>query len=96
MDIDSVIILEEGTKWELLDKVIYQDQTYFLAEMLDKDSNPLEEYAILKATQENEDYFIEKCEDEQLLVEILKLFTKNFATLIAQLKDEDLINDDEN
>ena len=96
MEIDSVIVLEDGEKCELLDKVTYQENDYFLAETLDNESQPTENYSIIKASKENNEFYIEKEEDEKVLVEVLKLFTKNFAELIANIKEEDLTTEDNN
>ena len=90
MDKNSVITLEDGTNYELLEKINYQDINYFLAEQL-KDDKETGEYAILKEIKENNETFVEKEENEETLLAIIKILTNNFTNIINSLKPEELL-----
>ena len=83
MEENTIITLDDNSKWELLCKVEYEAQNYFLAQ-----SN--ETYEILKETKENNEIYVEKETDENTLLEVFKLLTKEFAHLITNLTFEDL------
>ena len=48
-------------------------------------------YAILKEIKENNEYYVVKEERAEVLLEVLKLLTKEFADNVDSLKVEDLI-----
>ncbi len=83
MEENTIITLDDNSKWELLCKVEYETQNYFLAQ-----NN--ETYEILKETKENNEIYVEKETDENTLLEVFKLLTKEFAHLITNLTFEDL------
>lgn len=91
MEINSVITLEDDLVCDLLDKVEYNNENFFLAEILE-DEKPTGKYAILKETKENEDYYMEKVTDANLLLEVLKLYTEKFAKLVGNITVEELLD----
>ncbi len=91
MDKNSVITLEDGTNYELLEKISYQDINYFLAEKLLAEDKETGEYAILKEIKENNETYVEKEENEDILLTIIKILTTNFTNVINSLKPEELL-----
>lgn len=91
MEENSLIILEDGKRCELLSKVTYNNVNYFLAEQVNENDKPIENYAILKETKENNDYYVEKEENKEILLEVLQLITQKFAKVVGDLKVEDLL-----
>lgn len=91
MEKDNILILEDGLKCELLNRVTFAGNNYLLAEQLDEADEGLGKYAILKEIKENDEYYVAKEEKEEVLLEVLKLLTKEFADNIDTLKVEDLI-----
>ena len=91
MDIQSIITLEDDAAYELLDKTIYQDNTYFLAELVDENEEGMGQYKVFKQIKENDDFYVETEEQEETLFAILKNFNRQFTTELANLKPEDLM-----
>ena len=91
MDIQSIITLEDDAAYELLDKTIYQDNTYFLAELVDENEEGMGQYKVFKQIKENDDFYVETEEQEDTLFAILKNFNRQFTTELANLKPEDLM-----
>ena len=91
MDIQSIITLEDDAAYELLDKTIYQDNTYFLAELVDENEEGMGQYKVFKQIKENDDFYVETEEQEDTLFAILKNFNRQFTTELANLKPEDLV-----
>ena len=48
MDINTIITLEDETKYVLLDKVVKNKKKYFFAIKLDKEDNPSTDYEIFE------------------------------------------------
>ena len=91
MDIQSIITLEDDAAYELLDKTIYQNNTYFLAELVDENEEGMGQYKVFKQIKENDDFYVETEEQEDTLFAILKNFNRQFTTELANLKPEDLM-----
>ena len=91
MEKDNILILEDGLKCELLNRVTLANNNYFLAEQLDETDEGMGKYAILKEIKENNEYYVVKEERAEVLLEVLKLLTKEFADNVDSLKVEDLI-----
>ena len=91
MEINSVITLEDGLIVELLDKVEYQNSNFFLAETLINEI-PSGEYNILKEIKENDEYYMEKETSDEVLVEVLKLFTEKLGKLVGQVSMEEILD----
>ncbi len=88
MNIDSVITLENNVNCLLLEKVEYQNKNYFMSVLLNEEEEPSDEYVIFEEERENDDIFVVKIEDAELLTELLKLFTTKANNLIANLPEE--------
>ena len=85
MKVDSVITLENGVNCLLLEKVNYNNDNYFMAVVLDESEEPSEEYVVLKEIIENNENYVMRVIDENILAELVKLFTKTFGEMVEDL-----------
>lgn len=88
MDINSVITLANDVDVLLLDKVMHENEKYFLAVALNEDKEPTDEYAILKEILEGDKTFVEKLEDPNFLAKLLDLFTYSLKDKVSLLPEE--------
>ena len=87
MKIDSVITLENDVNCLLLEKVNYNNDNYFLTVVLDDNEEPSDEYVVLKEIIENNQNYVMRIMDENVLAELIKLFTKSFGEKVQNLPD---------
>ena len=87
MKIDSVITLENDVNCLLLEKVNYNNDTYFLTVVLDDNEEPSDEYIVLKEIIEDGQNYVMRVTDEKVLAELIKLFTKSFGEKVQNLPD---------
>lgn len=85
MKVDSVITLENDMNCLLLEKVNYENDNYFLSVVLDENEEPSDEYIVLKEIIENNENYVSKVTDEEVLSQLTKLFTKSFYDLVNDL-----------
>ena len=87
MKIDSVITLENDVNCLLLEKVNYNNDNYFLTVVLDDNEEPSDEYIVLKEIIEDGQNYVMRVTDENVLAELIKLFTKSFGEKVQNLPD---------
>jgi len=78
MDINTIITLEDKTKYVLLDKLIKNKKNYFFAIKLDENENPTTEYEIFELEKNNKDTYMNVIEDNELRENIFLEFTNNY------------------
>lgn len=78
MDINTIITLEDKSKYVLLDKVIKNKKKYFFAIKLDEEDNPTTEYEIFELEKNNKETFMNVVEDIELRENIFVEFTNNY------------------
>ena len=88
MKVNSVITLDDKFKCLLLDKTNFENSNYYLAVALDENNQPIEDYAVLKESIENNEIYVEKEEDTNVLSQLLVTFTKNFNRLVDELNNQ--------
>ena len=77
LEIDKVIILENGEKYLILDKVVNDDTEYFYIAKINETETDIENnYKLITVNESNEDRIIEEVTGEEKLREILPLFSK--------------------
>lgn len=74
MDVNSVITLENDVNCLILEKVNYNGDNYFSAVVLNE-TELTDEYVVLKEIIEDNENYVEKVDNADLLMELLKLFT---------------------
>ena len=78
MDINTIITLEDQTKYVLLDKLTKNKKKYFFAIKLDQEDNPTIVYEIFELEKSNKDTYMNIVEDENLRENIFLEFTNNY------------------
>lgn len=89
MNINSVITLDNDIKCLLLYKVKYNDINYFLALMLDEDDKPTDDNMILKEIVENGEIFVEREGNEELINNLIPLFTKEINEELKNIAERE-------
>ena len=84
MEKDTIITLDDNTKYALLDKVTKNKKKYFFAIKLDKDDNPTTNYEIFELEEINNDSFMNLLEENELKESLFIEFTNNY---IKELED---------
>jgi len=75
MSVDTVITLDNNVNCLLLEKTEFNGANYFMANVLNEEEEPTEDYVIFREILEGEDKYVEKVEDKNVLTELLKLFS---------------------
>jgi len=78
MDINTIITLEDKSKYVLLDKITKNKKKYFFAIKLDQEENPTTEYEIFELEKSNKDTYMDIVEDIELKDDIFLEFTNNY------------------
>ena len=77
LEIDKVIVLENGEKYLILDKVDNADTQYFYIAKINETETDIENnYKLITVNESNNDRIIEEVTGEDKLKEILPLFSK--------------------
>ena len=85
MKVDTVITLENDVNCLLLEKAVLENNNYFLSVVLDDYEEPSDEYVILKEILEDGNNYVVKVTDNELLSELLNLFTNSFKEVVDNL-----------
>ena len=85
---NSMITLEDGTKYVLLDESIVNDKKYFFAVEINKENEfPTTKYEVLEEVIENDEKyldFLDECDFKQAL---LLDFTNNYMNEVVDIID---------
>lgn len=77
LEIDKVIVLENGEKYLILDKALNYDTQYFYIAKINETETDIENnYKLITVNESNDDRVIEEVTGEDKLKEILPLFSK--------------------
>ena len=79
MDINTIITLEDKSKYVLLDKIKKNKKKYFFAIKIDEVDNPTTEYEIFELEKNNKDTYMNIVEDIELRDNIFLEFTNNYV-----------------
>ncbi len=88
MEIEDIISFDDK-EYIILDETEYNNDKYLYCVMIDKDENPTEEYAYFKSIEENNEYYVEEVEDEDILSAIIAIFTGNLINECIDDEQED-------
>ena len=91
MEKDNILILEDGLKCEILAKANFNNSNFLLVEQLEEKEEGKGNFAILKEINENNEIYVAKEENKEVLLEVLKILTKDFSQIVSEVKVEDLI-----
>ena len=87
MKVDEIITLEDNERFFLAELVEHNGSRYFLAASLDEQDEPTEEMHILEEIQEDDEYSVEKVEDEKLIAHLSSVFTSNILSRPEEIED---------
>jgi len=79
MEINTIITLDDNSKYVLMDKLIKNKKRYFFAIKLDNEENPTTEYEIFELEKNNKDTYMNIVEDIELRDNIFLEFTNNYV-----------------
>lgn len=86
MEKDTIITLDDNTKYALLDETIIDDIKYFFAVKLnDETGNPTSEYDVFEEEKDGDDIYMNTVEESELKESILIEFTNNYMQMINEL-----------
>lgn len=85
MRVDSVVTLDNGINYLLLDKAVYNESVYFMAVVLNEEEEPTEEYVVLKETIEDNDIYAKIVDDPNILKELIEMFTASLKDAVDSL-----------
>ena len=78
MSIEDIITLEDNKEYLILDIIEFNKEKYMYCVGIDKDEIPTSEYIYLKSIEENDEFYIEEVQDENVLKTIVTMFTNNY------------------
>lgn len=84
MEKDTIITLDDNSKYVLLDETKIEDKKYFFAIKLDNEGNPTTSYEIFEEENENGETYMNTLEECPKKEEIFIEFTKNYIKEIEE------------
>ena len=88
MEKDTIITLEDGTMYALLDETEIENNKYFFAVKLDnKTENPTTEYEVFVEETEGDDVYMSALEESDYKQAILIDFTNNYMHMVGDLME---------
>lgn len=86
MEKNTIITLEDDTKYVLMDEITKNKNKYFLAIKLDKLDNPTTEYDVFELEKEGENTYMNTLEEGEYKESILIEFTHKYIKEIEETK----------
>lgn len=84
---DTIITLEDNTKYALLDETEIDGGKYFIAVKLDKNENPTTEYEVFEEDIEDGETYMGVLEEGDYKQAILVDFTNNYMHMVGELME---------
>ncbi len=84
MEKDTIITLDDNTKYVLMDETIKDNSKYFFAIKLDKKDNPTTEYEIFEVEKDGKDTYMNTLEEGEFKEAILLEFTHKYIKEIEE------------
>lgn len=89
MEKDTIITLEDNTKYVLLDETLFDKIKYFFAIKLDeKTGNPTTDYEIFEQEIENDEVYMNTLEDNDLKEQIFLEFSNKYLQNIKAMEEQ--------
>ena len=89
MEKDTLITLEDGTSYVLLDETEIEGKKYFFSVKIDSETNnPTTEYEIFEEEVEDGDTYMVTLDDGDFKQAILIDFTNNYMHMVGELMEE--------
>lgn len=88
MEKDTIITLDDDTKYALLDETEIDGTNYFFGVKLDNETeNPTTEYEIFEEEIEDEDTYMSALEESDFKQSVLVNFTNNYMYMIGEMME---------
>lgn len=82
---DTIITLENGKEYILLDSTTYENKNYFFAAGYEKAENKTNnEYKFFEELNINGETYIQEVTDNSIIQALLAIFTVNYAEMIKE------------
>ena len=89
MEKDTMITLEDGATYVLLDETEINEKKYFFAVKIDNETqNPTTEYEVFEEEVEDGDTYMVTLDDGDFKQAILIDFTNNYMHMVGELMEE--------
>ena len=88
MEKDTIITLDDDTKYALLDETEIDGTNYFFGVKLDNETeNPTTEYEIFEEEIEDGDTYMSALEESDIKQSVLVNFTNNYMYMIGEMME---------
>ena len=87
MEKDTIVTLEDGLLYALLDETELDGSKYFFAVKLDKNENPTTEYEVFEEEEEDGEIYMSLLDESDFKQAILVDFTNNYMNVVADLME---------
>ena len=87
MEKDTIITLEDGEMYALLDESEIEGSKYFFAVKLDKNENPTTEYEVFEEEVDDGEVYMGVLEEGDFKQVLLVDFTNNYMHMVGDLMD---------
>lgn len=88
MEKDTMIELDDNTKYVLLDETEIEGKKYFFAVRVDNETNnPTTEYEVFEEELDNGEYYMNALEESDYKQAILIDFTNNYMHMVGDMID---------
>ena len=88
MEKDTIITLDDNTKYALLDETEIDGTNYFFGVKLDNETeNPTTEYEIFEEEIEDGDTYMSALEESDIKQSVLVNFTNNYMYMIGEMME---------
>lgn len=87
MEKDTIVTLEDGSLYALLDETELDGSKYFFAVKLDKNENPTTEYEVFEEEEEDGEIYMSLLDESDFKQAVLVDFTNNYMNVVADLME---------
>ena len=82
---NTIITLEDNTKYVLIDELKKDTKKYYFAIKLDKDENPTTSYEIFEEEKISEEKYMSQLESDEIKEEILLYFLNKYIKNLEEI-----------
>jgi hypothetical protein len=87
MEINTIVTLEDNSKYYLADETYQNGKKYFLGNKLDENEEPTDVSEIFEENLENGDTYLDIIDDPELLKSLGTIFTANFSNMVDETEE---------
>lgn len=87
MEKENIIVLDDDSKYMLLDEIKIEESKFFFAVKLNKNDEPTTQYEVFKEVVEEGEIYIDILDDSNYKQALLIDFTNNYMNKIGELME---------